>query len=234
MQKLHLSYLLLCAYFVYYVLYPACIFGQKWCVLRCVPVPEELPCFFYFWTDLMAAWWWSIIQPLLRHRTSSSCPMLWPLMTPKDFRSPELLSLLSSFAHFALVRYFTKNIRPHGHIFPPEGNPLDTLEELAPPASKDRLEQLRSMGGNEAKLASQIEKEWMYRYVPLSSVVIRCHAATAWSVAPRSCKQWKPYRGDVLRCQWIHFWDALRPKPRKSWCWLDKGVSTPYDFKNRG
>ncbi|CAL1140424.1 unnamed protein product [Cladocopium goreaui] len=41
-----------------------------------------------------------------QHRTSSSCPMLWPLMTPKD-----------------------------------------------------RLEQLRSMGGNEAKLASQIEKE---------------------------------------------------------------------------
>jgi len=71
------------------------------------------------------------------------------------------------------VRYFTKNIRPHGHIFPPEGNPLDTLEELAPPASKDRLEQLRSMGGNEAKLASQIEKEWMYRYVPLSSVVMQ-------------------------------------------------------------
>ena len=25
---------------------------------------------------------------------------------------------------------------------------------------KDRLEELRSMGGNEAKLASQIEKDW--------------------------------------------------------------------------
>lgn len=106
--------------------------------------------------------------------------------------------------------------------FPQKGTPLDTLEELAPPASKDRLEQLRSMGGNEAKLASQIEKEWMYRYV------LRCHPLSCsdnliltskssrpqrWTKKTRSCKQWNPYRGDVRRCQWIHFWDGLRPKP---------------------
>lgn len=71
------------------------------------------------------------------------------------------------------MRYFTKNIRPHGHTFPPEGTPLDTLEELAPPA-KDRLEQLRSMGGNEAKLASQIEKEWMSAVVSRSQPLPRC------------------------------------------------------------
>ena len=82
--------------------------------------------------------------------------MLWPLMTPKDFRSPEFLP---SFANFALLGCFTKTVRPHGNTFSSRREPPP--DELAPPASKDRLEQLRSMGGNEAKLASQIEKEWM-------------------------------------------------------------------------